>query len=93
MGLPEILNFAIEHNACGGQLNKFKKFIDSADELQAWQTVMGNIDWLIRNGLELTYEEVEEKSGGVGRRWYLNGQLGIEKNFKDDKFSNWRRIY
>lgn len=73
--LKSILKFAIKHGACSAQLDKFKEFIESGDELSAWQTVQGNIYWLKSHKLRISNEFVHEKSGGIGKAWYSNGQL------------------
>lgn len=46
MTLSEIKEFAIANKACKAQLNKFIEFITNGDELSAWQTVLGNYNWL-----------------------------------------------
>lgn len=83
MELQEILGFAEERRACSSQLNKFKEFIQAGDELQAWQTVLGNIGWLRTKGLIIDQTEVETKAKGVGIMLYENGQLRERANFKD----------
>lgn len=85
MTLKYILKFAIKHDACNAQLNKFKKFIQSGDELQAWQTVQGNLNWLKGEyKLRISYKEVYDKSGGIGKTWYDNGQLCLQCTYNEN---------
>jgi hypothetical protein len=73
--LKSILKFAIKHHACETQPNKFRGFIQSGDELSAWQTVQGNIYWLKAKGLKINPQFLWKKSGGLGKTWYSNGNL------------------
>ena len=65
--LQEIFEFARRNNACGSQLNKFKELVDANKKLLAWQTVLGNFDWLQNNGCGLPILEVETLAKGIGK--------------------------
>jgi hypothetical protein len=70
MTLKQILIFALKHHACEAQLNKFEEFIESGDELSAWQTVQGNIRWLKGdNKLKITHKEVYDKYPYLSHMW------------------------
>lgn len=81
MTLQEIKDFAKAHGACESQYNKFAEFVDAGDELKAWQTVLGNIDWLNNRGAGLDAKEICELAKGIGLKWYSDGALAVEKNY------------
>ena len=81
--LSDILVFAVAKNACKSQLNKFISFMEDGDELSSWQTVLGNLGWLRENGLDIEQSYIEGKANGIGKVWYLNGQLYIEETYKN----------
>lgn len=85
MTLEEIKEFAISKGACKSQLNKFIELVDNNDELSAWQTVLGNYDWLHLNCFPMERSEVELCAAGVGKLWHENGQLWYESNYVDGK--------
>ena len=92
--LEEIKSFAEQHKACDAQYDKFVEFIDNGDELSAWQTVLGNIDWLKGSGLDIDITDVIEKANGVGKTWWKNGQISGECTYKDGKRNGlYRRWY
>ena len=51
--LEEIEEFAIKNEACDTEYYPFRKYIRNGDEKSAWQTVLGNISWLNKVGLQL----------------------------------------
>jgi antitoxin component YwqK of YwqJK toxin-antitoxin module len=66
---------------------KIKEFVKEGDTQSAWQTVLGNIDWLKRQGLDLDILEVEKLANGVAIRWYesSSGQIWEQCKYKDGK--------
>ena len=85
MTLQEIKEFAKEHRACESQYNKFCKLIESGDELKAWQTVLGNIDWLNDRGAGLDAREISILAQGIGLRWHEDGELQIKENWENGR--------
>ena len=83
--LQKILEFAVKKRACSPQLNKFKEFIQQGDDLSAWQTAMGNYNWLKNAGLDIDITYLEIKSLGIGKVWYMNGKLCCEIICKNGK--------
>lgn len=92
--LEQIKEGAIEGRACKAQLNKFLEFLNSGNELEAWQTVLGNYEWLIKKGI-ITTEDVaviETLANGIGKIWYESGQLRgfcTYKEGKPDRLYQW----
>lgn len=86
MTLEEIKKLAIDNDACNAQLNKFIQFIESGDELSAWQTVLGNYFWLKNRGFLMPLLEVEKLAGGIGKLWHKYGYLLREESYKNGKF-------
>ena len=68
--LEYILKFAIKHNACEAQLTMYKRFIEGRDNIQAWQTVLGNIYWLRAKGLRINQKYLETNAQYVGKVWW-----------------------
>ena len=86
--LQDILKFAKEYNACSAQLNKFISFLEDGDELSAWQTVLGNLDWFGGSdvyGLLIDRKLLEKNADGIGKTWNADGQLKVKRNYKDGK--------
>ncbi len=82
----ELLRIAVQaesKGACKSQLNKFKKLIEQEDYLQAWQTVLGNKDWL-EGRVELP-PDIEQLANNVGKTWHDNGNVCIEATYVNGK--------
>lgn len=83
----ELLRIAVQaesEGACKSQLNKFKQFIEQGDYLQAWQTVLGNIEWLKAKNIELP-SDLESLANNVGKTWHDNGNVCIEATYVNGK--------
>ncbi len=82
--LLRIAKQAKAKRACGSQLKKFKQLVEQEDYLQAWQTVLGNKQWLEENRIILP-DNLEELANNVGKTWHKNGRLWEEETYKDGK--------
>ena len=65
-------------------MEPFKRFIEQGDELQAWQTVLGNLRWIKKNGIQVP-ENLEELAQNQGKRWNENGQIYRIEFYQDGK--------
>ena len=88
--LKRILQQAIEKHACPAQLEPFKRFIDEGDELQAWQTVLGNLEWIEYNGIKVP-PNLEELAQNQGKIWYKIGQLWVHQFYKNGELHGERK--
>ena len=100
--LKEIKIFAKNNNACFSQYNNFKKFyyldllfgrFTEKFKILAWQTVLGNIDWLIGKGLNLNKKYVENKAKNIGKIWYPNGKLMRIFNYENGKLNGDKKYF
>jgi antitoxin component YwqK of YwqJK toxin-antitoxin module len=76
---------ALKAGACDAQMSKLKEFIEAKDQLQAYQTVLGNIGWLRENNIPFDMTHVEKKANGIAKRWHANGQLYEKCTYKEGK--------
>lgn len=82
--LKKILAQAIEKEACASQLEPFTRFIEEGDKLSAWQTVLGNLEWIEYNGIKVP-SNLEELAENQGKQWHENGILWVHKFYQDGK--------
>ena len=94
--LKEIKIFANNNNACYPQYKNFKKFyyldlifgrFTEKFKILAWQTVLGNLDWLIGKGLNLNKKYVEIQAKNIGKTWYYNGKIDKIFNYENGKLN------
>lgn len=76
--LEEIKEFAIKKEACSGEINPFINYINNGDEKSAWQTVLGNMNWLNKMGLdfETDISTIFELADNIGKNHFqLTGTI------------------
>lgn len=81
MTLQEIKEFAMEHNVFPDQIDKFIELLETGDEVQAWQTVLGNSYYLEAAGCDLSGLELRKLANGVAKVWRKNGNLRGEGTY------------
>ena len=91
--LESIREAARKADACEAEFNPFTDAIDRGDTLTAWQTVLGNREWLLRRVIALPHN-LEELAEHVGKSWHSNGQLYKQCTCQDGKLhGNYKEWY
>ena len=84
--LQEFLEFTENNSVLDFRPKKLKELIESGNELEAWQTILGNRNWYANKGLNLDLNYICGKANNVGITWYSHGGKESQYHYVNGKF-------